>query len=317
MADEVVVPEAPVVETPKAPDANESLIDNRRAQIENLVIAENETVPESAVAPSPEVKETVEETKVPVEADPVEHIKNAMQKRINKLTAKTKTVEEENAELKAELESLKAPKTPDATTPQAKTDSPTPEQVEDYIAKMQEEGNHKEAAAAIRYLVKLEKDIALKEVKDEQTKVQKESDEKVARTNAQLKVLAEDYVGRDAQGNPDAKHDLTLSNKNGLLFKTAISLYNDHDLHKDFYNDPDVVRGFGRAVADAYREIHQQGLIKNAPKGEVIPRIPRQVLAEPDAEAVEETPVNTSNSLSDAEKVREEIKARNQNRFKR
>ena len=76
---------------------------------------------------------------------------------------------------------------------------------------------------------------------------------------------------------------------NGLLYKTAVSLYNDKELHADFYNNPDVMMGFRRAVADAYREIHQQGLIKN-PKGEEIaPRNPRQVLADPSAEIVEET----------------------------
>jgi len=76
--------------------------------------------------------------------------------------------------------------------------------------------------------------------------------------------------------------------------------------------------GFRRAVADAYREIHRQGLIKT-PKGEVV--IPerketRAVLADPSTDSSEEVAQpNNSNSLSDAEKVREEIKARNKNRF--
>lgn len=322
MSDEVKATEAP---EQKASEG-ESLIDNRRAAIENSVITENSTVSEpkhSSYAQPEEVEEKVEEkaevkeeakVEEKLEVDPLEKIKNSVQKRIDKVVAQKKSAEQRLAEAEAEIERLKSSKAePDA---QKDNTPPTPEQVEAYIVKMREEGNVKEEVAAMRYLVKLEKELALKEVRDEQTKTQKEADAQKAKVDAELKALANDYVVYDQAGNPDPKNDMTLSNKNGLLFKTAMSLYNDVDLHKDFYNDPNVVNGFRRAVADAYREIHQQGLIKT-PKGEVVEkRNPRMVLAEPTAETVEETQPQ-SNSLSDAEKVREEIKARNKNRFLR
>lgn len=311
MEEMVKAPEAPVVE-PKAP-ADEPIIDNRRAQIEQLVIAENNTFPEPEVPEVPEPK--VEAPKEEKAEDPIQKIKDSVQKRIDKVVAQKKSAEEELAEARAEIERLKS-KTPEATTPKDNT-PPTPEQVEAYIAKMQEEGNHKEAAAAIRYLVKLEKEVALKEVREEQTKVQQEEAAKKAKADAEMKALANDYVSYNDKGEPDAKSDLTLANKNGLLFKTAITLYNDMELHKQFYDDPNPVQGFRRAVADAFKEIHQQGLIKT-PKEVIIPRNPREVLADPDAVVPEDTtPSNNSNFLSDAEKVREEIKARNKNRFLR
>jgi len=321
MTDELKAPEAPVV-IPEAP-ADESLIDNRRTEIEKLVITANNTFPEPEAPETPEplkAEEKKEEPKAEV-SDPVERIKNSVQKRIDKVIAQKKTVEEENAELRAELERLKANSKPTETSTPKDDTPPTPEQVEAYIAKMQEEGNHKEAAAAIRYLVKLEKEEALKKVKDEQDKAQKEAEAQKVKIDADMKALANDYVVYDEKGQPDINSDLTLANQKGLLFKTAISLYNDKELHRDFYNDPDVVSGFRRAVADAYREIHQQGLINKTPKGETViteKRTPRVALADPSAEVIEETPAQSnSNSLSDAEKVREEIRARNKNRFLR
>jgi hypothetical protein len=92
-------------------------------------------------------------------------------------------------------------------------------------------------------------------------------------------------------------------------------LYNDKQLHADNYNNPDVIQGFRRAVADAYREIHQQGLIKT-PKGEVAEKKSlRAMLADPSMQMEEETVQSPTTTLSDAEKVREEIKSRNKNRF--
>lgn len=314
MEKEIEAPEAPVVIHEAT--ADEPLIDNRRAEIEKLVIAENETIPqlESEPAELP-VKETPKEEAKVEESDPLEKIKKSVQKRIDKVVAQKKSVEEELAETKAELERLKAsPKTektlPEDTTP------PTPEQVEAYIAQMQEEGKHKEAAAAIRYLVKLEKEEALKSVREEQNKAQKESDSQKEKQLSDWTDLQKDYLVYTEDGKIDSRSELNLSNQKGLLYTTALALYNDKELHSKFYDDQNVIQGFRRAVSDAYREIHQQGLI--APKGEkVIPRNPRAALAEPDTEVAEETPPTFSNSLSDAEKVREEIRARNKNRFKR
>ena len=308
MADETKVTEAPEPAKVKAPES-ESLIDKRRAEVEKLVITANDTIsePETLVE---EVKK--EEVKVEEPSDPLDRIKKSVQKRIDKVVAQKKSVEEELAEARAEIERLKSKPT------EIKSDDkpPTIEQVEAYILKMREEGNAKEEIAATRYLIKLEKEQAVAEVRAEQTKAQKAEDDLKAQQLSDWTNLSKDYVAYTEDGKMDAKSDLNLSNQSGLLYKTALALYNDKELHADFYNDPNVIQGFRRAVADAYREIHQQGLIKT-PKGEVVERrTTRQALAEPEAEAVEETTQSTNaNSLSDADKVREEIKARKQNRF--
>ena len=320
MTDDTKVPEAPVVETPKAPEG-ESFLDNRRAEIEKLVITQNETFPEpEVVSDVPATPEAPKEELKP-EVDATERIKNAVQKRIDKVIAQKKSVEERLAEAEAELERLKStpalPETP--VQPAAKDDAPpTPEQVEAYIAKMSEEGNHKEVAAATRYLIRLEKELAIKEVEEKQNQTQKQADETKARQLADWTALQRDYISYDDAGKPDTKSDLTLANENGILYKTALALFNDKELHADHYNDPNVIQGFRRAVADAYREIHQQGLLKNTPKGDVaLPRSPRMALADPSAEVIEDSPAPTSNALSSAEKVRAELLARKKNRYAR
>lgn len=318
MPEEIKVAEAPVPEKAKAPDA-ESLIDNRRMEVEKVVTLANETVPEPEPPDNaqPVKEEEKKENKAPEKVeDPLERIKKSVQKRIDKVVAQKKSAEEELAEARSEIERLKA--SPKSLEVSPKDDMPpTPEQVEAYILKMREEGNAKEEIAATRYLIKLEKELAIKSVRDEQEKAQKEATSEKARQLSDWTQLSNDYVVYDEKSQPDLKSDLTLSNQSGLLYKTALALYNDKELHADFYNDPNVIQGFRRAVSDAYREIHQQNLIKT-PKGEPIvepKRNPKLSLAEPEAEVVEETSVPNPNSLSDAEKVREEIKSRKKNRF--
>lgn len=315
-----------VAETPATSEVSgsESIIESKRTAIENLVMAENANVPEETVEVPAEVKDSEGVTTEPQDAsdDPVERIKKSVQKRINKVVAEKKSAEEELAEARAEIERLKAKTQEAPKEPENPSDDKavTPEQVEAYIAKMSEEGNHKEVAAATRYLIKLEKELALKEIEERN---QKATQEEQAKKDKQLKEwvsLSQDYVEYDESGKPDPKGELNLSNQKGLLYQTALGLYNDKELHRDFYFDENPIVGFRRAVADAYREIHQQGLLKKSPKGLELPepKRPRQVLVDPSSESGEETVQSTaSSSLSDAEKVREEIKARNKNRFKR
>lgn len=324
MSEEVKATEAPVEESaqPKASDGG-TLIEKRRAEIEKIVEEKNREVPEPEPEDAPETPEVEEKSEEPVkepepepepEADPLERIKKSVQKRIDKVVAQKKTLEEELADTKAELERLKHGET---KQPSEKTDDkPTVEQVEAYIVRMREEGNTREEIAATRYLISLEKETALKELRETQEKKQKESEQIKQKQLAEWADLCRDYAAYDDSGKIDESSELSLKNQNGLLYKTALGLYNDKELHADYYNDPDSIRGFRRAVADAYREIHQQGLIKT-PKGEKVeaPRNPREVLADPSADAVEETAPKNSLPLSDAEKVREEIKARKKNRF--
>ena len=319
MVVETKVAGTPVVK-PEVADGD-SVIDNRRTEIEKLVIAENETVPEVPQEESTESKPKDESSEPKPESDeqtdPLERIKKSVQKRIDKVVAQKKSAEEELAEARAEIDRLKSAKVD--STPEVKSDAPpTIEQVEAYIIKMAEEGNKKEEIAATRYLIKLEKESAIKEVEERQNKVKREQEARNAKQLADWVNLSKDYVAYNPDGKVDPKSDLNLSNQAGLLYKTALSLYQDKDLHTDFYNDPDTVQGFRRAVADAYREIHQQGLIKSPRIDSVVreTRIPRVPLADPDADSSEESTPNT-NILSDADKVREEIKNRNKNRFGR
>jgi hypothetical protein len=293
---------------PETP-AEESLIDNPRAAVENAVIAEGGQVlptPEPEVV-EPEVK--VEEPKAE-EDDPIKRIKDSVQKRIDKVVAQKKSVEEELAEAKAELERLKNGTKAPETTPTTKDDAPpTIEQIEAYIIKMREEGNVKEEIAATRYLIKVEKELAIKEVTEAQTKTVREAEAQKAKQLNDWTMLSKDYE------TADPKDEMNLSNQNGILYKTALALYNDKQLHADNYNDPNVINGFRRAVADAYREIHQQGLVKT-PKGEVAEKKSlRAMLADPSTQMPEEITPSPTTTLSDAEKVREEIKSRNKNRF--
>jgi len=317
------VTEVPVDQTPETTD-DESLIDNRRAELENIVIADNEVVPEK-VDTDESVPDEVEETEVKPEeekteiesTDPVDRIKKAVQKRIDKVVAQKKSAEEELSEARAEIARLKQskPEVPDSSpaTP------PTLEQVEAYIIQMREEGNTKEEIAATRYLIKLEKDTAIEEFRQEQVKAQTQTKEVNDKQLSEWTELCRDYASYTSEGKPDPTSELDLNNQKGLLYTTALSLYNDKELHADYYNNPNVIHGFRRAVADAYREIHQQGLVSNTPKENTVlreKRTPKLSLADPDAEVAEDsTQSSSANSLSDADRVREEIKARNKNRY--
>jgi len=317
------MPDAPkVTETPKV-SADESIIDNPRAAVEQEVITFNETPDSPQEEPTVSTpKDESSEPKPESEevTDPLEKIKKSVQKRIDKVVAKQKSAEEQLAEAQAEIARLKSAN-PTQTAPDKKTDDtpPTIEQVEAYIVKMREEGNVKEEIAAQRYLIKLEKEAAIKEVEERQTKAQREAQAKAERENQALLDLAKDYVVYDDKGQPDMKSDLTLANQKGKLFEIAMGLYNDPELHKLYYNDPDRANGLRRAVADAYREIHQQGLIKTPKVERIVPVTRSRVsLAEPDATEVDEAPTQTNPALlSDADKVREEIKARNKMRNSR
>jgi hypothetical protein len=308
---------APVSAEPKEVETAgvESFIDKRRMEVERQ--AAPDPVASEAVEDTPKTEEAPKKGELPKieeEADPVARFKKNVQKRIDKEVAKRKTAEEELADARSELVKLRSSVPQKEVSKPEDNTPPTPEQVEAYIAKMQEDGQWKEAAQATRYLIKLEKETAIKEVRDEQEKASTQAKAKSDKQLSDWINLQRDYVILDASGKPDLKSDLTLSNESGLLYQRALSFYKDKDLHAERYNDPDTIMGFRRAVSDAYREIHQQGLI--TPKGESITAMRRSPLAEPDAETSEDV-TQSNNSLSDADKVREEIKARRNNRFVR
>lgn len=318
MAEDIKAPEAPVVEKPEAP-VDESIIENRRAEVEKKIITENETFPEpELVSETPEFKE---ESKVEESLDPIKKIKDSVQKRIDKVVAQKKSIQEELDEARAEIERLKSnPKQPEVKT-ESKSDDKTPPtqaEVKAYIVKMRQEGNVEEEIAAIDYLAELKKNEALKNLEDKEIKSRNESESAKAKDLAEWTDLQRDYVSTDESGKIDLTDDMTLSNQNGLLYKLALDYYNDKERHAERYNNPNTIQGFRRAVADAYRDIHQY---HKTPKGtELIKEKkvnPRMALASPDADAPEETTQSSNNSLSDADKVREDIKNRKKNLYQK
>lgn len=314
MTDELKVPAVPEI----IPETVVPEVINKRQELEKQIAAETKAIFE---APVPEEipeeekpKEEIKEEEVAKEIDPIQRIKDSTQKRINQVIAKQKTAEQKLAEAEAEIERLKTPKAPEEKLTPKDDTPPTIEQVEAYIIKMREDGNVKEEVSATRYLIKLEKEAAIREQSEIQTKAQSEK----TRQDTEMRALADDYVVLNDKGEPDIKSDMTLANQNGLLFRLAMDYWNDKAKHADRYNNPNVVEGFRRATADAYRDIQEHNKT-NAPKGETITqtrRNPREVLAEPEAEAAEESvQSNNTDSLSDADKVRAEIKNRTKNRY--
>lgn len=306
MLEEVKAPETPV--KPEV-SADELIIDNRRLEVETQVIAENDVF-------TPEVQEEVDSSKPKEEVseDPLERIKKSVQKRIDKVVAKQKSAEEKLAEAEAEIARLKSYQATEVSAEVKPDQELSSIQIKNWMIQRSKEGllTSEEQTEAIILLADAKEREAIKSVEDKQNKVKQEAEAKVTRENAALVDLARDYVILNDKGEADMKSDLTLSNQKGLLFRTTMALYNDPELHRDFYNDPDRPSALRRAVSDAYREIHQQGLIKTPKVDGIGGPVRRQVLADPETVEVEETPTQTnSNPLSDAEKVREEIRQRN------
>lgn len=308
---EIKVPEVPAPEKEMV-ETTEPVLESRREEVEKAVALAND-IPT-------EVKTEVEEPKIESKEkeeilDPVERVKKASQKRIDKVIAQKKSAEEELAEARAEIERLKAPK-----EEKVQDDKPvTQAQVKAYIAKCQREGNFEEATEAIDYLTEMKKNEAIKNLQEEQKTTQTKTAAETSRQNAEMKLLANDYVVYDESGKPDIKSDMTLANQNGLLFKLAMDYFNDKDRHAEMYNDPNVVNGFRRAVNHAYIDITEHNRINRlTPKGEVTERRDtKKVLADPDANFSEEVPESNNKSLSEADVAREEIKNRKKNLYKR
>src|SRR3990167_3280606 len=313
------MPEPKVAETPKASE-EAPLIDNPRTAIENAIVLENETPAPPIEEPETPAEEVKEEAKVEPVLTEVDRIKQAMQKRINKVVAKSKSAEEELVEARAEIAELRAKleQKINAETKSEDKSPPTLAQVTAYIVKMREEGNHEEAERASDYKLQLIEEAAFKKIEERQKSERLEAQTRTQRENQALVELAKDYVEYDAKGQPDMKSDMTLANQKGKLFQTAMALYQDSELNKLYYNDPDRANGFRRAVQDARRELYEQKLVTPKVDRVGLTRDPRLSLADPAADEIEETPAPTNSAiLSDADKVREEIKQRNRLRNSR
>lgn len=313
-----------VKDTPKQTPEDQTV--SARSQIENQVIEDNAKIPEPLVEePSEPEKKSEEETpketphsEPETKEDPVDRIKKSVQKRIDKEVAKRKTLEEQLAEKEAELERLRKPgqEPKNADTKREPTDA----EIQAALKKAREDGDVDFEVQILNYAIERKAN----QIADQRVKaIEERTSTQTAKQKKQQEdwiALNSDYLVRDESGNADINHPLSLTNQKGLLYTTALSLYQDKDLRQSLYNDPDSIQGFRRAVSDAYREIMQQGLYKPVKKevaDDTPKRNPTQQLAEPSSDADDGIQTQRVTQMSDAEKVREEIKARQNYRKKR
>lgn len=293
---------------------------NSREVLESEILLENSKLDEETeVTDAPKIEE-VDTAKNTEESNPTDRVKAEMLKRINKVTARAKSAEEELAELRAENERLK--KNVEVKTEPSTKREPTMEECEIALEKAFSEGDHKFAAQVTKYMAEM---IAKNQRAEAENALREQSTQKTDAEKKQLSDwsnLCQDYEPRDADGKVDIKHPLNLSNQQGLLYTTALDLFKDKELHAK-YAGYDPIVGFRLAVNDAYRGILEQGLYKPVVKQknvvEGVVKTKHVILAEPDASGddSDSTPSFSSNELSDAEKARSEINFRTKNRYQR
>lgn len=298
--------------------------DDARKAIEEAAMVKNDEIPvneefdETEATPTPakdkaEVEQTQEEL-----SNPVDRIKKSVQKRIDKITAKTKSLEEQLAEKDAEIERLRSGEQKPKEEVTEKRE-PTMEECRKALAKAYADQDWDFAAQVTEYMA----DAKAKAQRVEAEKSYSENTTK--QTEAQKKqqndwvALNRDYEVLDESGKPDQSNEMSLANQNGLLYKWALDYYKHPDL-KSKYSNSDTILGFRLAVNDAYKDIIEQGHYQ--PVKKVVQVTPKKInakaqLAVPDAEGSDEAPVVHSPIMSNAEKAREEIKYRMAHQNKR
>lgn len=313
----VVVPTEIVEAMPESPHG-----DDVRKAIEKQAMAKNEEIPvvqdeTSEVVETPEKKpQEVAKQEMP-EEDNLDKIKKSVQKRIGKLTAKTKTLEEQLAEKEAELEALRNAKVePKAETTEIKRE-PTMEECRKALAKAASEGDWDFHAQVTEYMAEAKAKLQRQEAEkvfSERTTKQTEAQKK---QQADWIALNRDYEVTGDDGKPDTSSDMTLANQNGLLYKTAINLFKDPDVNVKYaVKNPDgsldTIMGFRLAVNDAYRGLIEQGHyqpVKKVVEGK--PKLdPKRQLAVPESDGSDDLTPQAPSNLSDAEKASYEIKSR-------
>lgn len=256
-------------------------------------------------------EETKEETKEEPEEEPA--------KEPEKEETKGKDpIESMKAKMKGKEEEIK-----EAPEPAKKSDEPSIDQIYSYIDKMDEtiwsdDASHEEKVEARaekrraeRYLIKREREDAIRSIQEENTRRYEESKQQ----QKELNDLISDYSTKDI----DSPYN--LSNTNSKLYQTALALYQDKELNEKYYSDKNKISGFRRAVSDAFRELktlEDKGELKVSKakkeptnKTERNDRI-RSELGSPGAESAEEvSDVSTKAPLTDTEKVKQEIRERN------
>ena len=327
-----VISETPATETPSIPQAIVETpkevakspgekVQSAREQIEDSITTSVDAASETKLTSSEETKAPAsieaQPEAAPVETSIEDKVKAKIQKRIDKEVAKRKTLEEQLAEKEAEIAALKAQSSKPAEIAADPKREPTDAEIRAALIKAKQDGDVEFEVQILEYMAerkaKAEREAAMKDIEA------RESTQKAVTTKQQADwvQLNRDFMVYDDSGKPDMKHDMSLSNQEGILYRTAMELYQDPELKRSLYNDTDTIQGFRRAVNDAYREIYSNGLLKGgAPKpssGEGLPSNPvtpkRAPLAEPGSESSEDMAPSPKN-LSDTEKVIEEIHER-------
>lgn len=173
--------------------------------------------------------------------------KDNVQKRIDQLTARLKTLEEENQKLK--------------TQPSEKKDKVDPEyteaQLKHAMKKAIEEGDHDLMFEIMEYREKrLEKSLVKRYEEAENAKLERQNqiDGEWKKVQTDYKTTWQDEQGKEIYNG--AKRDLDLSHGDSLLYKVAYDLFNMQDEKGNF---PYRVPGGQRmAVADALAAILKQ-----------------------------------------------------------
>jgi hypothetical protein len=305
-----------------------------REAIEAQVIAKNEEVPavildtpeEAPKSETPVVSEAPKELSTDAKDAPVEslegRIKAKVQKRIDKEVAKRKTLEEQLDETRAELALARQGKLPVESNKSDKTDvnrEPTDSEISAALRKAREEGDVDFEVQIMNFVADRKAKAQRMEAEAQIRKSEQEAQNAQVRQQRDWETLVRDYLVYDDAGNIDNSSDMNLNNTNGKLYKTALALFQDKDLAGN-YADENKILGFRRAVHDAYRGLIETQSMKKEPtiaetvnsgdfKSKAGVRKVTQ-LAEPGSAGGEDVPSNAPRTLSDAEKVTEEIKHR-------
>ena len=277
---------------------------SRRFEVEEKIQKDRETFPE------PVVEEVKVEEKVAdkVEAaDPTKTVKDKVQKRIDKAVAKQKTAEEELAQVRAENEKLKSQIKPPAESEADVKREPTDAEIRTALLKAKRDGDLEFEVQILEYMAERKAKKERAEAELTLSESRKKQAEQVEQFQKDWKNIELDYQSE----NPE----MNLSNPKSLLYRTAKALYEDKDLAKSVYSDPNRAHAMRLAVSDAFREIVENNLLPGNKETveEVKPSETklrkRAQLADPSSSVAEEIQTVVKD-LSDTEKVLNDVKRR-------
>ena len=288
--------------------------ESRRREVDAKIKVDRETYPEPEVESKPGVKveDKVEVAEKPEES-PTAISKAKIQKRIDKEVGKRKTAEEELAQVRSELDILKAQIKPEPKTEADVNREPTDSEIRTALLQAKRDGN-------IEFEVQILEYMAERKAKAQRAEAEKSYQDANTRQSEATKQFQKDWqaIQLDYQSSDP---EMNLSNPKGMLYRVAKELYEDKDLSQSVYSDPNRAFAMRRAVSDAYREIMENNLLPQKKQKEVVseeiisPKAEtrkRSQLADPSSTVAEESTSTSPTNLSDTEKVLNDVKRRRQ-----